>query len=136
MTPAVISAPFDASNWHLMISASSASALSIAATYLADSRLEGTEIKLSTLPTAGHNGVAGDPNAGLDRHKAAHAEFAGAGGGHPSSTCRVRHCWLANVDLTPALFRHNHIMPWIAIDDTDRLYDPRARPRGHGCAIN
>src|SRR5262249_44559654 len=101
-----------------------------------DSRLEGTEIKLSTLPTAGHNGVAGDPNAGLDRHKAAHAEFAGAGGGHPSSTCRVRHCWLANVDLTPALFRHNHIMPWIAIDDTDSLYDPRARPRGHGCAIN
>jgi exopolysaccharide synthesis protein ExoD len=85
---------------------------------------EGTEIKLSALSTTGHYGVAGDSS--LDRHKAAHAEFAGAGGRHPSSTGRVRHYWLANVDLTPALFRHNHTMPWIAIDDADRLYDPRA----------
>jgi hypothetical protein len=64
-------APFDASNLASMNSASSASALSMAAAYLADfksagsppphivSRLEGTEIKLSTLPTAGPNGVAG-----------------------------------------------------------------------------
>src|SRR5438552_2242394 len=38
----------------------------------------------------------GNANAGPpDRHETAHAELTGAGGSHSSSTCRVRHCWLA-----------------------------------------
>src|SRR5438874_11864467 len=42
----------------------------------------------------------GNANAGRpDRHETAHAELTGAGGSHSSSTCRVRHCWLADVAL-------------------------------------
>jgi hypothetical protein len=41
------------------------------------------------------NADAGRP----DRHETAHAELTGAGGSHSSSTCRVRHCWLADSTL-------------------------------------
>jgi hypothetical protein len=49
---------------------------------------------------------------------------------------RVRHCWLADIDLAPAFVRHNHPVSWTPGDDTGRLHGPRAHPRGHGSAVN
>src|SRR5262245_19659565 len=78
-----------------------------------------------------------NPNAGhSDRHERARAELTGAAGSYTSSTRRVRHCWLADIDLAPALVRHNHAVSWIAGDDTGRLHGPRVHPRGHGGAID
>src|SRR5258707_2399700 len=74
----------------------------------------------------------GKANAGRpDRHEKARAELTGAAGSHTSSAPRVRHCWLADIDLAPAFVRHNHAMSWTAGDDTARLYCPRAQPRDH-----
>jgi hypothetical protein len=60
----------------------------------------------------------------------------GAAGSHTSSTRRVRHYWLADIDPPPAFLRHNHAVSWTAGDDTGRLLDPRAQSRGHGGAID
>src|SRR6266700_1273751 len=78
------------------------------------------------------NANAGRPG----RHEKAHAELTGAGGNHSPSTCRVRHCWLADVDLAPAFVRNNHVVSWTAGNDTGRLHGPRAHPRGHGSAVD
>src|SRR5438128_12583402 len=32
--------------------------------------------------------------------------------------CRVRHCWLADVNFAPAFVRNNHAVSWTAGDDT------------------
>jgi hypothetical protein len=78
----------------------------------------------------------GNANAGHpDRHEKARSELTGTAGSHTSSAPRVRHCWLADIDLA-AFVRHNHAMSWTAGDDTGRLYGPRAHPRDHGGAID
>src|SRR6266498_3414404 len=78
----------------------------------------------------------GNANAGHpDRHEKARSELTGAAGSHMSSAPRVRHCWLADIDLA-AFVRHNHAMSWTAGDDTGRLYGPRDHPRDHGGAID
>jgi hypothetical protein len=64
------------------------------------------------------------------------AELTGAAGSHTSSTRRVCHCWLADIDLAPAFVRHNHAVSWTAGDDTGRLHAPWAHSRGHGGAID
>src|SRR6266851_7178308 len=74
--------------------------------------------------------------AGADRYETAHAKLTGAGGSHSSSIRRVRHCWLADVDLAPAFVRHNYAVSRTAGDDTSRLHGPRAHPRGHGSAVD
>jgi len=67
---------------------------------------------------------------------AAHSELTGAGGSHSSSICRVRHCWLADVNFAPAFVRDNHAVSWTAGNDTGRLHCSRAHPRGHGSAVD
>src|SRR5947208_12441999 len=76
--------------------------------------------------TAGHSG----------RHGKARAKLTGAAGSYTSSTRRVRHCWLADIDLAPAFVRHNHAVSWTAGDDTGRLHGPGAHSRGHSGAID
>ena len=57
----------------------------------------------------------GNANAGHpDRHEKARAELTGAAGSYTSSAPRVRHCWLANIDLAPAFVRHNHALGLLA----------------------
>src|SRR5262249_29515726 len=68
----------------------------------------------------------GNANAGgPDRHEKARAVLTGAGRSHTSRTRRVRHCWLADIDVAPAFVRHTHAVSWTAGDDTSRLHDPR-----------
>src|SRR5258708_16678280 len=78
------------------------------------------------------NANAGHP----DRHEKARSELTGAAGSHTSSAPRVRHCWLADIDLAPAFVRHNHAMSSTAGDDTGRLYGLLAHPRAHGGSID
>jgi hypothetical protein len=66
----------------------------------------------------------------------ARAELTGAAGSHTSSTPRIRHYWLADIDLAPAFVRLNHAVSWTAGDDSGRLHGPRAHPRGHGSAVD
>src|SRR6266566_8613577 len=49
-----------------------------------------------------------------DRHEKPRAELTGAAGSHTSSTRRVRHYWLADIDPPPAFLRHNHAVSWTA----------------------
>src|SRR6266403_3687733 len=79
----------------------------------------------------------GNANAGHSgRHEKTRAEITSAAGSHTSSTCGVRHCWLADIDLAPAFVRHNHAVSRTAGDDTGRLHGPGVHPRGHGGAID
>src|ERR1700758_1258945 len=71
-----------------------------------------------------------------DRHEKPRAEPTGAAGSHTSSTRRIRHYWLADIDLAPAFIRHNHAVSWTAGDDTGRLHGPGVHSRGHGGAID
>src|SRR6266487_6819583 len=110
----------------------------------------GNGINLSMLSTARHENSpclcamkkisgkqGGNANAERpDRHEKPRAELTGAAGSHTSSTRRVRHYWLADIDPPPAFLRHNHAVSWTAGDDTGRLLDPRAHSRGHGGAID
>src|SRR5919198_4724821 len=90
---------------------------------------EGTGIKLSMLlmrhedsamaTRKKNNPGKGDRNAnaaGPDRYEASHAEFTRAGGGHSSSTCRVRH-W-----LTSTLHRHSFASHRWARPETSRRF--------------
>jgi hypothetical protein len=45
-----------------------------------------------------------DANAG---HKKPRAKLTGAAGNHTSTTRRVRHCWLADIDIAATFVRHN-----------------------------
>src|SRR2546427_9511299 len=86
----------------------------------------GNGIKLSMLPTVRHEDSATSTRKKNNPGKELEA----------SSTWRVRHCWLADIDLAPAFVRHNHPVSWTPGDDTGRLHGPRAHPRGHGGAVN
>src|SRR6266498_4493807 len=105
---------------------------------------EGTGSNVSMLSTVRgsrkvcvHGQKPGNADPGHSgRHEKPRAELTGAAGSHTSSTGRVRHCWLADVDFAPAFVRHNHAVSWTARDDTGWLHGPWPHPRGHGGAID
>jgi hypothetical protein len=74
-----------------------------------------------------------DANAG---HEKPRAKLTGAAGTHISSTRRVRHYWLANIDIAAAFIWHNHAVSWASGDDPGGVVGPRVRPRRHGGAID
>src|SRR5215467_2292658 len=78
------------------------------------------------------NANAGHPNG----HEKPRAKLTGAAGSHTSSTRRVRHCWVAEIDLTAEFVRHNHALSWTGGNDTGRLVGPRAHPRRYGGPID
>src|SRR5262245_64909011 len=62
------------------------------------------------------------------RHEKARAKLTGAAGTHISSTRRVRHCGLADIDIAAAFIWHNHAVSWASGDDSGEFVSDRGGP--------